>query len=36
MRIDPKTNNLIREGVPAVVNPTDLNSIEEALSFKDK
>ncbi len=35
MRIDPKTNNLIREGVPAVVNPTDLNSIEEALRFKD-
>ncbi len=35
MRIDPKTNNLIREGVPAVVNPTDLNAIEEALLFKD-
>lgn len=35
MRIDPKTNNLIREGVPAVVNPTDLNAIEEALKFKD-
>ena len=36
MRIDPKTNNLIREGVPAVVNPTDLNAIEAALEFKDK
>lgn len=36
MRIDPKTNNLIREGVPAVLNPTDLNAIEEALIFKDK
>ena len=35
MRIDPKTNNLIREGVPAVVNPTDLNAIEEALRFRD-
>ena len=35
MRIDPKTNNLIREGVPSVVNPTDLNAIEEALRFKD-
>jgi electron transfer flavoprotein alpha subunit len=35
MRIDLKTNNLIREGVPAVVNPTDLNAIEEALRFKD-
>ncbi len=36
MRIDPKTNNLIREGVPSVVNPTDLHAIEEALTFKDK
>jgi electron transfer flavoprotein alpha subunit len=36
MRIDPKTNNLIREGVPAVVNPTDLNAIEAALRFKDQ
>jgi electron transfer flavoprotein alpha subunit len=36
MRIDPKTNNLIREGVPSVVNPTDLNAIEEALRFKDR
>jgi electron transfer flavoprotein alpha subunit len=35
MRIDPKTNNLIREGVPAVVNPTDLNAVEEALRFRD-
>ncbi|MHB1909560.1 MAG: FAD-binding protein [Nitrososphaerales archaeon] len=35
MRIDPKTNNLIREGVPAVVNPTDANAIEQALRFKD-
>ncbi len=36
MRIDPKTNNLIREGVPSVVNPTDLNALEEALRFKDR
>jgi electron transfer flavoprotein alpha subunit len=36
MRIDPKTNNLIREGVPAVVNPTDLNAIEAGLSFRDR
>ncbi len=36
MRIDPKTNNLIREGVPAVLNPTDANAIEEALTFKDR
>lgn len=36
MRIDPKTNNLIREGVPAVLNPTDANAVEAALQFKDK
>ncbi len=35
MRIYSKTNNLIREGVPAVVNPTYLNAIEEALRFRD-
>ncbi|MFQ5761974.1 MAG: electron transfer flavoprotein subunit beta/FixA family protein, partial [Candidatus Bathyarchaeia archaeon] len=35
MRIDPATNNLIREGVPSVVNPTDLNAAEEALKIKD-
>jgi electron transfer flavoprotein alpha subunit len=36
MRIDPKTNNLIREGVPAVLNPTDSNAVEAALQLKDK
>jgi electron transfer flavoprotein alpha subunit len=36
MRIDPKTNNLIREGVPAVLNPTDANAVEAALQLKDK
>lgn len=36
MRIDPKTNNLIREGVPAVLNPTDANAVEAALRLKDQ
>jgi len=36
MRIDPKTNNLIREGVPAVTNPPDLHATEEALRVKEK
>ncbi len=36
MRIDPKTNNLIREGVPAVLNPTDANAVEAALQLKDR
>lgn len=36
MRIDPKTNNLIREGVPSVTNPPDLYAAEEALRLKEK
>ncbi|MFZ8849933.1 MAG: FAD-binding protein [Thermoproteota archaeon] len=36
MRIDPKTNNLIREGVPSVTNPPDLHATEEALKIKEK
>ncbi len=36
LRIDPVTNNLVREGVPAIINPPDLHSIEEALRLKEK
>ncbi|MBP1357745.1 MAG: FAD-binding protein [Sulfolobus sp.] len=36
LRIDPVTNNLIREGVPAVLNPPDLYAIEEAVELKEK
>lgn len=36
MRIDPKTNNLIREGVPSITNPPDLHATEEALKIKEK
>ncbi len=36
IRIDPKTNTLIRQGVPAIVNYFDLNGLEEALSLKDR
>lgn len=35
VRIDPKTNTLIREGVPAIINPFDTNAIEAGLQFKD-
>jgi electron transfer flavoprotein beta subunit len=35
IRIDPKTNTLIRQGIPAIVNPYDLNGLEQALQFKD-
>jgi len=36
LRIDPVTNNLVREGVPAVINPPDLHAIEEAVRLKEK
>ncbi|MCX5894571.1 MAG: electron transfer flavoprotein subunit beta/FixA family protein [Proteobacteria bacterium] len=36
VRIDPKTNSLIREGVPSIVNPEDRNAVEEALSLREK
>ena len=36
VRFDPKTGTLIREGVPSVVNPHDLDAVEFALSLKDK
>jgi electron transfer flavoprotein alpha subunit len=36
IRFDPITLNLIREGVPSIVNPFDLNAIEEAIRLKEK
>ncbi|MFX0188612.1 MAG: electron transfer flavoprotein subunit beta/FixA family protein [Candidatus Hodarchaeota archaeon] len=36
VRIDPKTNTLIREGIPSVMNPMDKNGIELALEIKEK
>ncbi len=36
VRIDPKTNTLIREGIPNIVNPEDLNAIEAALRLKEQ
>jgi electron transfer flavoprotein beta subunit len=36
VRIDPKTNTLIREGVPSIINPDDKSALEEALRLKDK
>lgn len=35
IRIDPKTNTLVRQGVPAIVNYYDLHGLEEALRIKD-
>ena len=36
VRIDPVTNTLIREGVPAIVNPFDAYALEAAARIKDK
>lgn len=36
VRIDPKTNTLIREGVPSIMNPFDLHAIEAALQIREK
>ncbi len=32
VRIDPKTNSLMREGVPSIINPEDRNALEAALA----
>lgn len=34
--IDPRTNTLIREGIPSIINPFDMYAIEEALLMKDR
>ena len=36
VRIDPKTKNIVREGVPSILNPYDENALEAALSLRDQ
>lgn len=36
VRIDPKTNTLMREGVASIVNPFDMYAIEAALRIRDQ
>lgn len=36
VRIDPKTNTLIREGVASIINPFDMYAIEEALRIRER
>lgn len=36
VRVDPKTNALIREGIKSIVNPVDENAIEAALQLRDQ
>lgn len=36
VKINPKTNNLDREGIVSIINPYDNNAIEAALQLKEK
>jgi electron transfer flavoprotein beta subunit len=36
IRVHPVTNTIMRQGVPAIVNPFDLVALEEALRLKDR
>jgi electron transfer flavoprotein beta subunit len=36
VKIDPKTNTLIREGVESIINPFDAYAIEEAVRLKER
>lgn len=36
VKIDPIKGTLIREGVPSILNPDDLNALEEALRLRDE
>lgn len=36
IRFDPITLNLIREGIPSIVNPFCLNALEEAIRLREK
>ena len=36
VRIDSKTNNLVREGVPSIMNPFDESGVELALRLKER
>ncbi len=35
MRMDPETGNLIRDGVPAILNPQDANAVAAAVKVKE-
>ena len=34
VKINPKTNNIDRKGIKTVINPFDMNAIEEAIRLK--
>ena len=36
VRIDPRTNTLVRAGVPAIINPFDAHAVEAAVQMKER
>lgn len=36
IRVHPVTNTIMRQGVPAIINPYDMYALEEALRLKDR
>lgn len=36
VRIDPKTNTLVREGIPSIMNPHDKHAVELGLQLKEE
>lgn len=36
VKLDPKTGNIMREGVPSTINPLDANAVEAALQLRAK
>lgn len=36
VRIDPETNTLVREGIPAIINPFDMAAIAAAMQLKEQ
>jgi len=35
VKLDPEKGTLIREGIPSVINPSDVNAVEECLKLRD-
>ena len=36
VKLDPKTGNLIREGIDTIINPDDVHALETAVTLKEK
>ncbi|UCC68489.1 MAG: electron transfer flavoprotein subunit beta/FixA family protein [Armatimonadota bacterium] len=36
VRIDPETNTLVREGIPAIINPFDMQAIQAGVELKER